>query len=1128
MIAIFPFNYLEPKDQVQMSAKDNYQLLVEKLDQFIRKYYVNQLIRGVLYSVGAILLLFLVASLAENYFYFSKGGRKLLFFSFVGGSVLALSVWVFRPLLAYFHLGKVISHEQAAQVIGEHFANVKDKLLNVLQLKNQAATAENKALILASINQKTEEIRPVPFQAAIDLNSNLKYLKYALPPLLLLLVLLFAAPSMITNSTRRLIRNGQDFERPAPFRYKLLNDKLSVVQFGDFPLEVEIEGDQLPNEVFIEIDNYQYRLKKDANNKFSHRFSNVQKDTPFRLSASGVTSLEYNLEVLKKPNIASFEVKLSYPAYLGRTNETLENIGDLTVPVGTKINWVFNALYTDELNMVFSDEAKSLAARRFSGDLFTLEKRAMRDLTYRLFVSNSMLPLADSIGYTLNVIPDLYPEIGVEAFQDSTIRRLSYFIGDASDDYGLTSLTFNYRVNEAQGKEGKLVTLPVSKPTGKVMRYDYTFDLRELELKPGDNVVYYFEVFDNDGVNGRKSARTNLMNYAMPTEKELAAMIDQNQEKIKDNLEAALKETREIQDKMKEMREKLLQEKELKWQDRKELERMLERQQELQQQIEETQKTFEENIQNQEELSPQEQRLQEKQERLQEMFEESLSEEMKELMKQIEEMLQELDKEQALEKMEEIEMGDEEMEMELDRMLEMYKQLELEQDLQETIDQLEELAKKQDELAEQTENKEETPEKLAEEQEDINKEFEEVQEKLEEMKEKNEELEKPMEMGDFEEQSESIEEDLKDSQEQLEKKDNAGASESQKKAGQKMKSMASMMQMQMESQEMEQMEEDMAALRQLLENLVGLSFGQEDLIGNFGNADINTPRYVDLVQEQFKLKDDFSLIQDSLHALSKRVYQIESFVTEKVTQIRGNMRESVEELEERRIPQASEYQQRIMTNVNDLALMLSEVMNQMQQQMSGMMAGDQMCDNPGGKGQGKQGNKPGDKMSPGQQSINEGLQRMKNALEKGGQVGSKEFAQMAARQAALRNALAKKQAEQQQQGKGTDSKLQELLDEMNRSEEDLVNKRLTNEMMQRQQEIMSRLLEHESAERQQDQDERRKSETARQRERELPPSLQEYLKKREAEIDMFKTVSPALKPYYKYLVDEYFKSLRTN
>ncbi len=1111
-----------------MAVQNNYELLIEKLDQFIRKYYINQLIRGGLYSVGLIIVLFLAISLLEYQFYFDMGTRKMLFFSFIGISLLALGYWVARPLAAYFRLSKVISHQQAAEIVGQHFGDVKDKLLNVLQLKEQADTSSQKALIMASINQKTEEIKPVPFRSAINLNQNRKYLKYALPPFLLLLVLLFAAPSLIKDPANRLYHNGQKTTRPAPFTFKLLSDDLKVIQYGDFALEVAIEGDQLPNEVYIDIDNYQYRLNKDANNKFSYLFSNVQKDTPFRLFALSESSDDFTLNVLEKPSVASFEVQLDYPNYLGRKDETLDNIGDLTVPAGTNIDWVFNALHTENLKLIFSDDKNTQEAKRMSDDLFTYKKRALRDLTYRLYVSNKNLPEGDSIGYTLTVIPDLYPEISVETFQDSTINKLIYFIGEASDDYGLKRLTFNYTITSEQDEQGELITMPIAKATGKAMRYDHTFDLRELDLKAGDNVVYYFEIFDNDGVNGSKSARTSLMTFAVPTKEELADIIDKTEEKIKDDLEKALKETKEIKDQMKELREELLNKKELDWQDKKELEKLLERQKELQEKMEDTQQAFEENKQNQEELSPQEQRIQEKQERLQKMFEETVSEEMKELMREIEELLKELEKEEAMDMLEEMELSDEEMELELDRLMEMYKQLELEKDMEETIDKLEELAEKQEKLAEQTEKEKLPQEELQEKQEKISEEFKEIEEKIEEMKEKNEKLEKPTEMGEFGEQSESIEEELEKSEEQLEQKNNSDASDSQKKAGSKMKSMASMMAMQMESQEMEQMEEDMQALRQLLENLVGLSFDQEDLIKEFDDADIHTPHYVDLVQQQFKLKDDFKLVQDSLHELSKRVEQIESFVTEKVTDIRSNMRTSLKELEERRQPQAAQHQQRTMTNLNDLALMLSEVMNQMQQQMAGMMAGDQMCDKPGGKGQGKKGNKPSDKMSPGQESINKSMQRMKDGLEKGDSPSSKEFAQMAARQAAMRNALRKKQAERQQQGKGTDPKLQELIDEMNKAEEDLVNKRLTNEMMQRQEEIMTRLLEHENAERQRDQDERRKSETARQREHELPPSLQEYLKQREAEIDMFKTVSPSLKPYYKYLVDEYFKTLREN
>ena len=59
-----------------------------------------------------------------------------MFYSFLAISVAALVGWVFLPLAKYFRLGKIIPHEQAAEVIGNHFGNVKDKLLNVLQLKN--------------------------------------------------------------------------------------------------------------------------------------------------------------------------------------------------------------------------------------------------------------------------------------------------------------------------------------------------------------------------------------------------------------------------------------------------------------------------------------------------------------------------------------------------------------------------------------------------------------------------------------------------------------------------------------------------------------------------------------------------------------------------------------------------------------------------------------------------------------------------------------------------------------------------------------------------------------------------------------------------------------------------------
>lgn len=1106
------------------NVQNNYQLLINKLDQFIRKFYINKLIRGFLYAIGLIGFLFLTMNLLEHYFYFGQGGRKTLFYSFVGISSLAVITWIVIPLLSYFRLGKIISHEQAANIIGDHFGDVKDKLINVLQLKKQSNNSNQADLILASINHKSEQIKLVPFKSAIDLSSNRKYLRYALPPLLLLLVILFAAPSLIKDSTTRLINNNKDFEREAPFHFRIQENDLTVVQFEDYPLTVTIDGEVLPDEVFIDIDNYQYRLKKESANTFSYKFNNVQKEIDFKLFSGFVESNDYKLNVLKKPNILGFDIKLNYPAYTKRQDESLSNIGDIVIPTGTNIDWVFNSQNTDNIDIKFSNQKELISIKRFSDDLFTFKKKALKNEGYKIYVSNAALPNSDSVSYSITVIPDLNPSITVQKFEDSTDSKLTFFVGEASDDYGLLSLSFNYRITKEKGGQGTLQTIKLPKPDAKSIQYDHTFDLETLELNPGDEVSYYFEVYDNDAIRGSKSARTNLMKFEMPTVEEFEEMADQNNEEIKEELKKSIEETKKIREDMKKLREKLLQEKEVDWQTKKEMEKLLERQKDLEEQIQQAKENFEENMKNQEEFTETKEDILEKQERIQEMFEELMSEEMKELMEQIQELMEQMEKDEALDMMEQMEMDDEEMEMELDRMLELFKQLELENEMEKAIDKLEELAEQEEKLSEETEKGEKSQEELKKEQEEINEKFEELEEQMEDIEEKNKELENPKDIDDPKEEMDDIEKDLNDSKEKLDQKENKKASKSQKSAAQKMKDMAMKMAMKMKSSEMEQMEEDMDALRQLLENLVGLSFNQEDLIKNISKTRVNTPKYVDLVQDQYKLKDDFQLVEDSLQALSKRVFQIESFVTEKVTEIKSNMKGGLENLEERRKPQAADHQQRTMKNVNDLALMLSEVMNQMQQQMSGMMSGDQMCDNPGNS-KGKKGGVPKDKMGGAQDQLNKQMQKMKDGLKGGEKGSSKEFAKMAKKQAALRKALREMQKEKQEQGHGT-KELQEIIDQMNKTETDLVNKRLNNEMLKRQQDILTRLLEHEKAEREREYDNKRKAETASKKERKMPPSLEDYIKKREAEIEMFKTVSPSLKPYYKFLVQEYFKELK--
>lgn len=1123
-----------------MSQSNTYINLLNKLNAFIKKYYLNKFLRGTLLWVGLVLLSYLAISLLEHEFWFDSGTRKFLFYGFIAVSIGTAFLWMGIPLLKYFNIGSRISNAQAATIIGNHFPEVQDKLLNVLQLKEQADIDVDNSLLLASIEQKTGNLQVVNFPKAIDLKQNRKYLKYALPPLVILLLLIIAAPNIITESTDRLVHNNRIYEKPAPFHFNLKQKNLEVVQFSDLDLDIAVDGEYLPEEVQVLINDYAYVMRKNSPDEFHHQIKNIQSDKTIQFVSGDVKSRVYNVKVIGKPSIESFTIELSYPQYLGKRDEIIKNTGDIFVPVGTRLKWVFNTQNTDEMTYTRSevlDTIISAEKTNVRGE-FRSDTRALTHEQLKFYVSGNNLINADSVSYNISTIQDNYPIINVEKFSDSTLNKPIYFVGDARDDYGISALNFKYYIIDAEGKKGATESRAVDIQRGLEIDFEDIFHIEEIQLKAGEQLNFYYEVFDNDAVNGPKSTRSTIMTISKPTVEEYQQKEDENQEEIIANLMQAYEKNEKLREEIEKLKNKILSEQDVNWQDKKALEDLMKLQEEIQKQIEEAKEKFKENMENQKEFDDVDEDMKKKQEMLEELFDKAdQKSELEELMEKLRDLMQELDKDKSLEMMDDMQNRQSEQDMDLDRLKELVKTLQVERDLQQQMDKLNELAEKEKELSEKTKDSDamdgESQEELKEEQEKLAEEFQDFKEKMEEILERNKQLNKPKNLGNPEKDMHNIQDDLNQSQESLENQDNNKASDKMQDASDKMQQMSQQMDSDMAGGSAMQMQEDLKSLRQLLENLITVSFDQEDLIIDFRSIDIHTPRYVENVQQQFKVKEDFTVIEDSLRALSKRVFQLEPYIMEKVNDINVNMVEGLGHLEERKISSAGNNQQRIMKSVNDLAVMLSETMEQMQMDMAQQMQGDQMCENPGmsNPNDGDNGNVPMDKITEGQGELNEQMKKMaeenQGKMEQGEEgMSSEDFAKMAREQAKLKKMLEKHNESMREQGLGQQS-VQDIIDQMEKMETNLVNKQLTAEMLRRQEDIITRLLEAEKAERQQKMSEKRKAETAKEmKEKEIPPALAEYLQKRKNEIEVLKRTSPALQPFYKSLIDEYYQSLR--
>ena len=107
-------------------------------------------------------------------------------------------------------------------------------------------------------------------------------------------------------------------------------------------------------------------------------------------------------------------------------------------------------------------------------------------------------------------------------------------------------------------------------------------------------------------------------------------------------------------------------------------------------------------------------------------------------------------------------------------------------------------------------------------------------------------------------------------------------------------------------------------------------------------------------------------------------------------------------------------------------------------------------------------------------------------------------------------------------GLGGAKELREIEQKMDKTETDLVNRRMSAELMLRQKEILTRMLETEKSLREQEQDDKRASRSAPDLSRPIPPALQKYITDQKQLLELYKAVPPQLKPYYRDMVESYF------
>ena len=198
-----------------------------KLRKFIRLYYLNRILAGILLWLSGAVTFFVLLVLLEQLLWLDKATKTIL----VSTSGVAFVVFWCRLVGWFFWKwikpGFGMKPIDAAKLIADRDKTVGDQLVNLVQLTQSSHDSD---LLEASIEQKSERLLPLDFFKTIDWSKAYKRALGMIPAALIVLIVLSVGGwSNFASGIDRVVKFRKTFTPPPPYSFIVDNQSLEGI-----------------------------------------------------------------------------------------------------------------------------------------------------------------------------------------------------------------------------------------------------------------------------------------------------------------------------------------------------------------------------------------------------------------------------------------------------------------------------------------------------------------------------------------------------------------------------------------------------------------------------------------------------------------------------------------------------------------------------------------------------------------------------------------------------------------------------------------------------------------------------------------------------------------------------------
>jgi len=409
--------------------------------------------------------------------------------------------YLLRPLL------RRLDDQQVALYIEEKIPGLQDRLNSAIEIGKQKNKSKESILLEKLLEDATMQVRAIPVTTVVDRRKE-RLLSYGAGGLLVLFLVFSynASDEIISAFTGAQVTLAATPEKP----YMRIEPGTIEIEKGESQEIIVDLRDKTESDVLLHYKEAGGEWQKVAMNKgmgssaYLYELINVQKPIEYFILHDEVQSEQFDITLYEFPAVAQVHLRYTYPEYTGVPPRVESNTGDIRGLKGSTVSLTINTTGNVETAEMVFEDGRRLTLNDIDSGQYRLQYLINEDTYYHIELKdasgkNNKFP----VEYQIIAQDDLKPVIKItDPQRDMRVNAIDEVLiaAEVTDDYGVKDARLHLSVNGEDEEVYKLLKPEDARATE--IQGDYVVFLEDYILEPGDVISYYVEGEDYFEANG--------------------------------------------------------------------------------------------------------------------------------------------------------------------------------------------------------------------------------------------------------------------------------------------------------------------------------------------------------------------------------------------------------------------------------------------------------------------------------------------------------------------------------------------------------------------------------------------------------------------------------------------------